>query len=66
MGQPCVALAQEVLSRVTLGSCVLVTWIPQAEEILAPWGRGGAEVNAEPGRGHNVYLFPTRYACHHG
>lgn len=43
-----------------------VSWIPQAEEILAPWGRDGAEVNAEPGRGHNVYLFPTRYACHHG
>lgn len=35
-------------------------------KILATRGRGGAEVNTQPGRGHNVYLFPTRYACHHG
>lgn len=37
--------------------------------ILETWGRksrGGAEVNTETDRGHDVYLFPTRYSCHHG
>ena len=28
--------------------------------------RVAPEVNAELSRGHDVYLFPIRYACHHG